>query len=220
MDFKEFLVLLSDNNITSENIANGNVDWDADNFPQGISKIAEDEGKIPKDVMKDIDGIQGYEDEISKTYHVKDHDFYFRIDGISDSYGYDEWKSMPYQVFPHKKEVFVYTKEDQEPEQEQPNTIKRLSFKEIFAFIQQNEISNSDIGYDDVIWDDKGLGEVVMIDKFGGEGQGDHAHKVFWFKDHNVYMKIDGFYSSGNGTDWDDDPYEVKPQQKKITVYE
>ena len=60
-------------------------------------------------------------------------------------------------------------------------------------------------------------------DQEGGEDQGSHWHSVKYFKDHDVYIKVTGWYSSYNGTDfnnWDDACSEVRPQQKTITVYE
>lgn len=68
---------------------------------------------------------------------------------------------------------------------------------------------------------DLGLGEIEEVDNYGGEGQGDTWYTVRYFKDHDVYIKTNGFYSSYNGTDFD---YgfgeEVKPVEKTITVYE
>lgn len=61
------------------------------------------------------------------------------------------------------------------------------------------------------------------IDQVGGEDEGSHWHSVKYFKDHDVYIKVTGWYSSYNGTDfesWDEACSEVRPQQKTITVYE
>jgi hypothetical protein len=66
-----------------------------------------------------------------------------------------------------------------------------------------------------------GIGRAKLIEDIGGEGQGDHAHTVWYFEDHDVYIKIIGHYSSYNGTDY----YagygrEVKPVTKSVVVYE
>jgi hypothetical protein len=61
------------------------------------------------------------------------------------------------------------------------------------------------------------------VDQEGGEDQGSHWHSVKYFKDHDVYIKVTGWYSSYNGTDfedWDSACNEVCPQQKIITVWE
>ena len=61
------------------------------------------------------------------------------------------------------------------------------------------------------------------VDQEGGEDEGSHWHSVKYFKDHDVYIKVTGWYSSYHGTDfedWDEACDEVRPQQKTITVYE
>jgi len=68
-----------------------------------------------------------------------------------------------------------------------------------------------------------GLGAVEVIDNVGGEGQGDHVHLVFKVtspKGGVRHFKIDGYYSSYEGTDWDGVLYEVEPREKTVTVYE
>lgn len=65
------------------------------------------------------------------------------------------------------------------------------------------------------------FGEIEVIHEEGDcEGGGDHSEKVFHFKDHNVFIRVTGFYSSYNGTDWENDWTEVSPKEKTITVYE
>lgn len=61
------------------------------------------------------------------------------------------------------------------------------------------------------------------VDQEGGEDEGSHWHSVKYFKDHDVYIKVEGWYSPYEGTDfedWDNACSEVQPQQKTITVYE
>lgn len=56
----------------------------------------------------------------------------------------------------------------------------------------------------------------------GGEGEGEYVERVFAVKDGDealVYFRITGFYSSYNGTDWDDGFSIVEPYQKTITLY-
>lgn len=66
------------------------------------------------------------------------------------------------------------------------------------------------------------LGTVEVVDNFGGEGMGDHAHLVFRITnpDGVRHFKIDGYYASYDGTTWDGRLYEVKPVEKTVTVYE
>lgn len=68
-----------------------------------------------------------------------------------------------------------------------------------------------------------GLGPIEEIDQYGGEGQGDKWWSVKYFPDHDIYLKVTGFYQSHYGTDFYDGwrgVKEVKPKEKTITVYE
>lgn len=61
------------------------------------------------------------------------------------------------------------------------------------------------------------------VKQVGGEGEGDIWYSVKYFKALDMYVKIDGYYQSYNGTsfeDWDDAVSEVRPVEKTITVYE
>lgn len=63
----------------------------------------------------------------------------------------------------------------------------------------------------------------VEVDQYGGEGQGDSWWSVKYFPEHNVYIKVDGWYQSYNGTEFCDGwdcCSEVFPVEKTITVYE
>jgi hypothetical protein len=65
------------------------------------------------------------------------------------------------------------------------------------------------------------FGECPIVDECGDrEGGGDYSMVVRHFKDYGVYIRQTGFYSSYNGTDWNNDFTEVKPTEKTITVYE
>lgn len=62
-------------------------------------------------------------------------------------------------------------------------------------------------------------------EQVGGEGEGDHYHIVFSITNKDtsekVFMKIDGYYSSWEGTDfYGNEPYLVEPKNKTIVVYE
>ena len=67
-----------------------------------------------------------------------------------------------------------------------------------------------------------GLGKMVEVDSYGGEGQGDTWYSVKHFVDHDVYIRVDGYYTSYDGTSFDGGwtcCSEVKPVEKTITVY-
>ncbi len=84
-----------------------------------------------------------------------------------------------------------------------------------------NEVSSrSDFWWEDL--DEEVFGKCDIIDEEGGhEGGGEYAHRVRFFEDHNVYIKLEGYYSSYNGTDFYDYDYEeVKPVERMVTFYE
>ena len=57
----------------------------------------------------------------------------------------------------------------------------------------------------------------------GGEGEGDEWYSVKYFPQHDVYIRVDGWYQSHNGTEFYEGwgcCSEVRPQEKVITVYE
>jgi hypothetical protein len=94
-----------------------------------------------------------------------------------------------------------------------------MTAQDILDLVEEKEIGVSDFAYGDFELEE--LGEWEEIDQYGGEGQGDNWWSVKHFKDHNVYIKTTGFYSSYNGTDFEDGyGSEVVPKEKTIIVYE
>lgn len=68
----------------------------------------------------------------------------------------------------------------------------------------------------------KELGDFEQVE-YGRGATGDHDSYdvVYHFKDHNIWLEANGYYSSWEGTDWSSaELYEVKPVQKTITVYQ
>lgn len=67
------------------------------------------------------------------------------------------------------------------------------------------------------------VGEWEEVSQHGGEGEGDNWYSVKYFKDHDVYLKVNGYYQSHYGTDfgsWKDAVKTVVPKEKVITIYE
>lgn len=63
---------------------------------------------------------------------------------------------------------------------------------------------------------------VRQVDSEGGrEGEGDSVSRVLEVQtcQGSRFFKLCGFYSSWDGTDWENDVKEVKPEQVTITVY-
>lgn len=78
----------------------------------------------------------------------------------------------------------------------------------------------SDFAYGPV---DSLAGPVKQVNSTGGEDRGSNWTRTYHFTDHDIYLKVTGYYQSHYGTDFDDGwncVKEVKPMEKVITVYE
>jgi len=95
-----------------------------------------------------------------------------------------------------------------------------MKFKEILAALRQLGYSGADFG-EGLPLSLKKIGKIELKECVGGEGEGDHRHVVYYLEDHDIFIKLDGYYTSYDGTSWDDidQLYEVVPQQEVITVY-
>lgn len=90
---------------------------------------------------------------------------------------------------------------------------------EILKIVSEN-IGIAEFCYEYNRLDKLGLGKIKEIEQKGGEDQGSEWHIVLYFVDHDVYIKVNGYYSSYDGVDFDDYGKEVRPKEKTITVYE
>lgn len=99
--------------------------------------------------------------------------------------------------------------------------MEKLTGKQIIEKLKEI-IDVSEFAYNDYDVDKLGLGKIEEVEQYGGEGQGDTWYSVKYFPDHDVYLKVNGWYQSYSGTDFNgwEDVDVVKPQQKTITVYE
>lgn len=67
------------------------------------------------------------------------------------------------------------------------------------------------------------IGEYIDIETHGGEDQGTDWWRIKYFPDHDVYIKVDGEYSSYEGTEFYGGwacCHEVRPKEKMIIAYE
>lgn len=65
------------------------------------------------------------------------------------------------------------------------------------------------------------LGEVEISDTSKGSGDKDW-YVVFYYKEHDVYVKVSAYYESYYGVSFDEDwegISEVRPSQKVVTIY-
>lgn len=61
-------------------------------------------------------------------------------------------------------------------------------------------------------------GTAKTLEAYGGEGKGEEYWVVFQVGDKTY--RVDGYYSSWEGTNWDDaEPYEVKPVEVTVIKY-
>jgi hypothetical protein len=96
--------------------------------------------------------------------------------------------------------------------------IKKLSAKEIIEILKE-KMKVEEFAYEEYDLDELGLGDIEEVQQHGGEG--DNWFSVQLFKDHNVYLKVEGHYTSHYGTDfygWDS-VTEVVPTQVTTTEY-
>jgi len=103
---------------------------------------------------------------------------------------------------------------------------KKLTYKKIISILKKELKDVSQFAYSDFDSNidklKKELGPFEDIDSHGGEGEGSDWWVVKYFKDHDIYIKVSGYYTSYSGTDFEgwDDCSQVFPKKKTIIVYE
>jgi hypothetical protein len=104
-----------------------------------------------------------------------------------------------------------------------------MNFQEIKAHLIKYFEENEDYGgieqfaHEDFDDNDLGLGPVKQVFRKGGMDQGSDWQRVYHFVDHDVYIKVDGYYSSYCGTEFEDgwdSLSEVRPKEVTITIFE
>ena len=93
-----------------------------------------------------------------------------------------------------------------------------MSYEELVKEIKEygvSSVANEDFNSSEL--------PIELVHAEGGHsGDGEYAERVFEHDNNGekIYVKITGFYSSYDGTDWDSDLKQVSPLKKTITVYE
>ena len=83
-----------------------------------------------------------------------------------------------------------------------------------FAIENSSEISQNMRNFLDAVG-------TVSISENGKLNHGNTFKTVYYFEDHDVYLSINGWYSSFLGMDFEDaEIKEVTPKQKTITIFE
>ena len=62
-----------------------------------------------------------------------------------------------------------------------------------------------------------GFGKLELVENFGGEGMGDQMWVVFKVGDR--MFRMNGYYDSWNGGEWDGSLEEVEAREVKVTQY-
>lgn len=62
------------------------------------------------------------------------------------------------------------------------------------------------------------MGKFTLLARRGGTDQGSEWWRVFYFEDHDIYIKAEGCYTSYEGV-YDLEVFEVEPEEVMITVY-
>lgn len=99
------------------------------------------------------------------------------------------------------------------------------TYDEIVAILQDKLTRVNQFAWEDFDSEELGLGTCKHIGEAdsGGEDEGSDWQRVFHFVDHDVYIKVTGYYQSYNGTEFYNGwgcLSEVRPTQRTITVYE
>jgi hypothetical protein len=97
--------------------------------------------------------------------------------------------------------------------------LEKLTAKQIIEVLELKGVSPEDFGHDNYDEEELGLGKMEEVHNEREGSDFDCIVKVVYFKDHDVYISVSGYYSSQEGSTFDGDFAEVKPEEKTITVY-
>lgn len=98
-----------------------------------------------------------------------------------------------------------------------------MNYQEILDVLKEKIKEVDQFAHEDYNNEELGLGEIEEIAQQGGEGEGDVWYSVKYFKDHNIYIRVDGYYQSYNGTEFYDGwncCSQVTPQERTVVFYE
>lgn len=98
-----------------------------------------------------------------------------------------------------------------------------MEYKEIIEKLKELEYTSEDLGIKCLPKFIEGIGAVEMVDSYGGSDMGSTYYSVYYFVEHDVYIKTDGYYSSYEGAEFEDfksDCTQVIPKQVTVTQYQ
>lgn len=92
-----------------------------------------------------------------------------------------------------------------------------MTGQEIIDKLAELEIYSQEVGSEDMENPlPEGIGAWESVDS--GNGDEEPFYNVIYFKDHDIYLKADGWYASHVGGEYDE-LFEVTPKEKTITIY-
>ena len=98
-----------------------------------------------------------------------------------------------------------------------------MNYQKILEVLKEKLEDVYSFAHEDYEEEELGLGKIEEVDSYGGEDCGSEWYSVKYFSDHDVYIRVDGYYSSYEGVDFYDGwdcCSNVRPKEKVITVYE
>lgn len=183
-------------------------------LPNGIGeyKIIVSEGSTSEGYYSEADDYTG---PFTRVFHFTDHDIFVKLSGVYSSYaGFEfpgNWNNLQ-EVFPTEEAIIVY----------KPKNTGKMNFSELKIALERHYVSVDSFAHEIYEKEVPGVGKFDLVDEHGGEDEGSNWYNIRYFPDHDIYVKVQGYYQSYNGTSFDDwgDVTEVRPVEKTITVYE
>ena len=98
-----------------------------------------------------------------------------------------------------------------------------MNFRQIIESLSELQITPEDFSKERYTNHEvtSAVGRFTVVERSGGSVEGDDCSFVIQFIDHNVFVKITGYYDSYEGIDYSESEFlEVVPKEKIITTYE
>ncbi len=92
-------------------------------------------------------------------------------------------------------------------------------YNDLIAFQESDEFAQLEDDVKEQVKEFTSLMEhAECVEDFGGEGQGEDYYSVWHFPKIDLYVKFEGWYASGTGSEYNR-MYEVKPKEVTVTKY-
>lgn len=101
--------------------------------------------------------------------------------------------------------------------------LRKFSFGEVIEKLKELYEDVDDLAYDHNPKEIIGVGILKEVKQKGGEDQGSEWYSIKHIPEQNIYIKVEGYYTSHHGTDFYDGwdcCKQVNPKEKTIIIYE